>query len=76
MNRVTLTGSIERSPMGGDTWSLVTPDGTYEIYQGAPADLLQPGLNVTVDGRIRDDVMSIAMIGPIVEVISFEINKN
>lgn len=70
----TLEGTIQRSGMGTGTWALVTRDGTqYEIYKGAPKDLLQPGMRVKVNGQIREDVMTIAMIGPVLEVKSFEL---
>lgn len=70
----TLEGTIQRSDMGTGTWALVTRDGTnYEIYKGAPKDLLQPGIRVKVNGQIREDVMTIAMIGPVLEVKSFEL---
>jgi hypothetical protein len=70
---ITVEGTIERSEMGMGTWALVSKDSTYEIYEGAPQNLLQPGLHVRVNGNIRDDAMSIAMIGPILEVGSFEV---
>ncbi len=76
MSTITLHGTIEPSTMGSGVWSLVTPEGSYEIYAGAPDELLQSGLNATVTGRIRDDVMSIAMIGPILEITSFEISAS
>ena len=70
----TLEGTIQRSGMGAGTWALVTRDGTsYEIHKGAPKDLLQPGIQVRVKGQMRDDVMTIAMIGPVLEVKSFEL---
>jgi hypothetical protein len=61
--------------MGTGTWALVTPDGsTYEILKGgAPKDLLQEGLQVKAKGKVREDVMTIAMIGPVLEVKSFEV---
>jgi cytochrome c-type biogenesis protein CcmE len=62
--------------MGAGTWALVSDQGeTYEIYQGAPKDLLREGLQVKVNGTIRDDVMTIAMIGPVLEVKSFEVRE-
>jgi len=70
----TIEGTIQRSGMGAGTWALVTRNGTnYEIHKGAPKDLLQPGIKVRVNGQIRDDVMTIAMIGPVLEVKSFEL---
>jgi hypothetical protein len=70
---LTVEGTVERSPMGTGTWALVTHDGnTYEIMKGAPKELLQPGLKVKAKGQVRDDVMTMAMIGPVLEVKSFE----
>ncbi|NJO41801.1 MAG: hypothetical protein HC769_20865 [Cyanobacteria bacterium CRU_2_1] len=71
---ITVEGSVQRSGMGAGTWALVTRDGTsYEIHPGAPKDLLQPGARVRVKGEVREDVMTIAMIGPVLEVKSFEL---
>ena len=71
---LTVEGTIQRSPMGTGTWALVTHDGsTYEILKGAPKELLQAGLQVKAKGQVREDVMTIAMIGPVLEVKSFEV---
>lgn len=71
---ITVEGTIQRSGFGAGTWALVASDGTtYEIYRGAPQELLQVGQQVKVNGQIRDDVMTIAMIGPVLEVKSFEL---
>jgi hypothetical protein len=71
---LTVEGTVARSMMGTGTWSLVTQDGhTYEIMKGAPKDLLQAGLKVKAKGQVREDVMTMAMIGPVLEVKSFEV---
>lgn len=73
---ITVEGIVQRSGMGMGTWALITREGTtYEILKGAPKDLLQPSLAVRVKGEIREDVMTIAMIGPVLEVKSFELVK-
>lgn len=73
---ITVTGTIQRVNMGPGTWALKSDEGkTYEIYQGKPAELLQIGQKVKISGQIRDDVMTIAMIGPVLEVKSFEVVK-
>ena len=67
-------GTVQRSGMGAGTWALVTDKGeTYEIYKGAPKELLQTGQQVSVEGTVREDVMTIAMIGPVLEVKHFEV---
>lgn len=70
---IQVEGTIERKGFGSGTWALVGADGkTYELYK-APNDLHKAGLTVKVAGEIRTDVMTIAMIGPILEVKQFEI---
>ena len=69
---ITVKGVIERQGMGPGTWALVGEDGeTYEL-KDAPSELKKEGLKVSVKGVIRKDVMTFAMIGPVLEVQSFE----
>jgi hypothetical protein len=70
---LTVTGKIERQGFGAGTWALVSDNReTYEL-KDAPAALQKPDLPVKIHGQIREDVMTIAMIGPVLEVQSFEI---
>lgn len=70
---ITVTGTIERINIGTGTWALKSDDGkTYELYE-LPSELLKNGLKVTIDAQVRDDVMTMAAIGPVLEVYSFEI---
>ncbi len=72
---ITVKGVIERKSFGTRTWALVTDEGeTYEL-KDAPSELKKADLKVTVKGEIRDDVMTIAMIGPVLEVKSFEVRE-
>jgi hypothetical protein len=68
---ITVTGKIEKKEVGVGTWALVSEEGkTYEL-RNPPAALCQPQQRVKVTGTIRNDVMSLAMIGEILEVDSF-----
>ncbi|MDH6085872.1 hypothetical protein [Umezakia ovalisporum] len=70
---ITVTGTIQRRDIGTSAWALVTDDGnTYEILRGADKNLLKSGQTAKVTGRVREDIMTMAMIGPILEVQSFE----
>jgi hypothetical protein len=72
---IQVEGTIERKAVGTGTWALVSKDGvTYELHN-PPADLKQSGLSVVVEGQVRDDIMTIAMIGPVLEVKSFNVVK-
>ncbi len=74
---ITVTGTIQRSNMGSGTWALITDDGiTYEIQKNAPKELLKSGQKVKVQGQVREDVMTFAMIGPVLEVKSFEVTSS
>ncbi|MEA5471000.1 hypothetical protein [Spirulina sp. 06S082] len=67
-----IVGTIERQEIGVGTWALVAESGeTYEL-KDAPSALCQNGIKVKINGEIRDDVMTLAMIGPVLEVKSFE----
>ncbi|BAS57647.1 MULTISPECIES: hypothetical protein [Leptolyngbya] len=70
---MTVTGVIQRKGFGTGTWAIDAEDGkTYELHK-PPKDLQKAGLKVKVDGEIRDDVMSFAMVGQILEVKTFEL---
>jgi len=72
---IKVKGVIERKGFGPGTWALVTEDGeTYEL-KDAPSELKKADLKVTVKGEVRDDVMTFAMIGPVLEVKSFEVSQ-
>jgi hypothetical protein len=69
---IEVSGKIEWRNLGVGTWALVTESGeTYELKDTPPA-LSQTLNKVKVIGKIRHDVMTIAMIGPVLEVESFE----
>lgn len=68
---ISVTGTVERKGLGPGTWALVTDDKTYEL-KNPPDGLKQKGLKAKVEGKVRDDVMTLAMIGPVLEVESFK----
>ena len=69
-----VTGKVSWIEQGSGTWGLVGDDGkTYELY-GSKAEEMSAaeGKKVSVQGKVREDVMSMAMIGPVLEVESYE----
>ncbi|MFN5895537.1 MAG: hypothetical protein ACK45Z_23355 [Dolichospermum sp.] len=71
---VTITGTIERRNIGLGAWAFVTEDGvTYQIPTSADKNLLKSGQKAKVTGEVRNDLMTTAMIGPVLEVHSFEV---
>lgn len=73
---ITVTGTIQHRDIGTGAWALVTEEGvTYEILRGADKNLLKAGQKAKVTGNVREDVMTVAMIGQVLEVKSFEVTK-
>lgn len=71
---VTITGTIERRNIGLGVWVFVTEDGvTYQILKSADKNLLKSGQKAKVTGEVRNDLMTTAMIGPVLEVHSFQV---
>ncbi|MBS9394560.1 MAG: hypothetical protein HEQ29_15940 [Dolichospermum sp. LBC05a] len=71
---ITATGTIERRNIGLGAWAFVTEDGvTYEISKTADKNLLKSGQKAKITGKVREDLMTAAMIGSILEVHSFEV---
>jgi hypothetical protein len=70
---IQVKGKIDRKGFGTGTWAIVSESGeTYELHH-APDELKKSGLKVNVEGQIREDVMTIAMIGPVLEVVNYEV---
>jgi hypothetical protein len=68
-----LTGKIEYKDLGSGAWALVADNGeTYEL-RNTHEDLHKEGQKVKIEGKIRNDVVSFAMIGTVLEVTSFEV---
>jgi len=73
---ITVTGKIERSEIGVSTWALITEGGeTYELLD-PPDRLLVPQAKVKIQGKVREDVMTVSMIGPVLEIESFDLLEN
>ncbi|NJL09469.1 MAG: hypothetical protein HC908_02330 [Calothrix sp. SM1_7_51] len=72
---ITISGTIQKRDIGMGAWALVSDEDskTYEILRGADKNLLKVGQKVKVTGKIREDVMTVSMIGPVLEVESFEL---
>lgn len=71
---ITITGTIERRNIGLGVWAFVTENGvTYQIPKSADKNLLKSGQKAKVTGQVREDLMTTAMIGHVLEVHSFEV---
>jgi hypothetical protein len=71
---INITGKIERRNIGLGAWAFVTEDGvTYEIPKNTDKTLLKAGQTAKITGQVREDIMTTAIIGPVLEVQSFEV---
>ncbi len=71
---IQIAGTVEYIDIGTGTWAILSDtDEQYEIWQPAPEAILQEGLKVTVTAKIRDDIMSMAAIGDVIEIEDFHI---
>ena len=62
------TGTVVKSELEGGVWLLKTDSGnTYEL-NNANESILKEGLKVSIDGQIQKDMVSFAMMGPILSV--------
>ena len=68
-----VTGKIAKKGFGFGTWALVTADETTYELKDPVSELQQEGLQVEVTGIVRDDVMTMAMIGPVLQVESYKL---
>lgn len=68
-----VTGTIEKKGFGFGTWALVTQDGTTYELKDPPEELQQEGIKVEVVGKIREDIMTMAMIGAVLEIESYKL---
>ena len=65
-----ITGTVQFVSVEGGFWAIRGSDNvTYDPLGGLPAAFRQEGLRVVVDGRIRNDMASIHMAGPILEIV-------
>lgn len=71
---ITATGKIEQKGFGFGVWALVTEDGTTYELKDPPSELTKELDSVTIKGVIREDIMTMADIGQVLEIKSFTIN--
>jgi len=69
----TFRGRVRRSDLEGGHWVLVTDQGVVYQLQGGGADLLVDGVKAEIEGKIAASQMGIAMVGDILEVLSYRL---
>ncbi len=66
---ITVKGEIQYRAIASGVWVLVSDTReTYELYKPSES-LCKEGLRVEIKGNIRTDIMTIAMVGKILEVV-------
>jgi hypothetical protein len=70
-NVVRVNGTVVFMTFEGGFWAVRGDDDvTYDPMAGLPPAFQVQGLRVRLEGRRRDDVASIHMAGPIVEILT------
>lgn len=70
-DQVCVDGTSQFFSFEGGFWAVRGDDNvTYDPVAGLPADFRQPGLRVHLRARVREDVGSFHMAGPVVDIIS------
>ena len=73
---VRINGTVQRFTLEGGFWAIRGDDGvTYDPMNGLPAGFQRENLAVTVVGKVRTDMASIHMVGPILEILEIEEKK-
>lgn len=66
-------GKIEKKGFGFGVWALVTDDGTTYQLKDPESELQQEGIKVEIEGKIRQDIMTTAMIGAVLEIEAYKL---
>jgi heat shock protein HslJ len=66
---ITLRGTVRHLALEGGVWVIEDAAGTRYTPMNLPDGFQQDGMTVEAEGRRRDDVMSVSMVGPMVELL-------
>ncbi|MEM9213548.1 MAG: hypothetical protein AAGD25_04300 [Cyanobacteria bacterium P01_F01_bin.150] len=69
---VTIEGVVRRSRFGAGAWTIESTGRTVQIFRNQPEAILEEGLKVRVTGKVRTDMMTAAMVGPVFEVDRYQ----
>jgi len=68
-----ITGTVHFKTFEGGFWAVQGDDGvTYDPMNGLPSSFQHENLRVVMTVRIRPDLASTHMVGPIVEIIQLQ----
>lgn len=63
-----ITGVVKHLSLEGGVFTIQGDDGVTYNPMNLPAEFQKDGLRVEAQGRRRDDMMSIQMVGPMVQI--------
>lgn len=70
---IQVNGTVRYFTLEGGFWAVRGDDGvTYDPMNGLAAEFQRENLRVTLVAKVRNDMASIHMVGPIVEVLSIQ----
>ena len=70
---INVTGTVTHIDLEGGFWSIKGDDGkTYDPVAGMPTEFQKEGLRVRVEAIPRPDMVSVHMVGTLVEIKKIE----
>jgi hypothetical protein len=70
---IRVTGTVHYYTLEGGFWAVRADDGTiYDPMNGLASAIQRENLRVEMIAKVRTDMASIHMVGPIVEIISIQ----
>ena len=70
---VNVTGTVHHYDLEGGFWAVRGDDSTtYDPMGGLPTEFQKEGIRVRLEGKLRPDIATFHMVGPIVEVRSIK----
>ena len=72
-NIVRVTGTVHYYTFEGGFWAVRGDDGTtYDPVGALPTEFQREGLRVRLEAKLRPDLVSFHMAGPIIDIIGIE----
>jgi hypothetical protein len=68
----TYRGTIRKNDLEGGFWELHAEDGEHYQIQGGGDALRVDGQRVEIKGKVDEEVMTIGMTGPVLDVASWK----
>lgn len=66
---ITIKGTVRHSELEGGFYYIEAADGTKYSPTNLPEEFQKDGIAVEVEARVRNDMMGVNQVGPIVDIV-------